>query len=258
LNRGEYDAAIEILEKAAAQTPNDPEAHFFLGSAYGAKVQETGMLAAAQYASKIREEFEKAVELNPKYAEARYALVQVYASAPALMGGSTDKALEQAKAIKLIDPMFGHRAYAFVYAQQKKLDLAKNEYVELVREQPRSAEAHSHFGQYLTNVEKDYPAAFAEFEAALKAEPTYMPVHYYIGRTAALGGTELARGEASLRKYLGHVPQENEPPLANAHFYLGSIYEKEGKMAEAKKSYEAALKLRPTHKRAAEALKRMA
>ena len=70
------------------------------------------------------------------------------------MGGSFDKAFEQAKEIKALDPIVGHRAYAFIYSQQKKPDLAKKEYADAIREQPDSPKAHSYLGQYLVNTEK--------------------------------------------------------------------------------------------------------
>jgi Tfp pilus assembly protein PilF len=257
LGRGDSDAAIEILGKAVAQSPKSAEAHYWLGSAYGAKVQAGGMLAAAQYASNIKEEFEKAVALDPKYVDARYGLVQVYAGAPALMGGSYEKASEQAKEIKAIDPVLGHRAYAFIYSQQSKPDLAKQEYADAIREQPKSGKAHSYFGQYLASVEKNYSAAMAELETALKIDPKYMPALYHLGRIASLADSNLARGEEALKQYLAYTPKENEPTLASAHTFLGAVYEKEGKKAEAKQAYEAALRLNPTLKQPAEGLKRV-
>jgi tetratricopeptide (TPR) repeat protein len=257
LSRGDSDAAIEILEKAVAQSPKSAKAHYTLGNAYGAKVQAGGMLAAAKYASNITDEFEKAVALDPKYVEARYGLVQVFAGAPGIMGGSYDKALEQAKAIKEIDPIVGHRAYAFIYSQQQKLDLAKKEYADAIREQPRSAKAHGFFGQYLANVEKDYTAAFAELEEALKLDARYMPALFHLGRVASLANANLARGEEALKQYVAYTPKENEPTLASAQYWLGAVYEKEGKKTEAKQAYEAALKLNPNLKQASEALKRV-
>src|SRR5258706_16414998 len=86
LTRGDSEAAIGILEKAVAQSPKSAEAHFYLGGSYGSKAQESGLFGAAKYASKVKDEFEKAVALNPKYVEARYGLVQVYAAAPGIMG----------------------------------------------------------------------------------------------------------------------------------------------------------------------------
>lgn len=205
----------------------------------------------------MKEEDEKAAALDPTYVEPRYSLVQMCASAPPMMGGSMDKALELAKTIQGLDPVVGHRALAFIYTRQNKPDLAKKEYLEAIHEQPGSAKAHSYYGQYLLVTEKNYPAAFTEFEIALKVDPGYMAPNYHLGRTAAQADSNFARGEACLKKYLGYTPKPNEPPLANAHYYLGLIYEKQGKKAEAKASFEAALKLNPTHKEAAEALKRV-
>ena len=257
LGRGDSDAAIAVLEKAVAQDPKSAEARFCLATAYSSKAQASGMIGVAQYGPKAKEGFEQAVALDPKNVQARFALVQMYASAPAIMGGSFDQAFEQAKAIKAIDPIVGHRAFAFVYSQEKKLDLARKEYADAIREQPDSPKAHSYFGQYLVSVEKNYRAAFEEFTTALKVDSTYMAAFYHLGRTAALADTNLASGEQCLKKYLGYTPKENEPTLANAHYWLGAIYEKEGKKAEAKQSYEAALKLNPTLKDASEALKRV-
>jgi Tfp pilus assembly protein PilF len=257
INRGDTDTAIDMLEKAVAQSPKSAAAHYYLASAYANKGQESGMLGAAKYIPKMKDGYEKAVELDPKYVEARHGLVQFYASAPGAMGGSFDKAFEQAKEIKAIDPIAGHRAYAFIYSQQKMPELQKKEYVDAVREQPNAPKAHSYLGQYLVNVEKNYAAAFAEFETALKVDPNYMAAFYHLGRTAALGNTNLARGEEALKKYVAYTPKENEPTLANAHYFLGAIYENQGKKAEAKQRYEAALKLNPTLKLASEALKRV-
>jgi tetratricopeptide (TPR) repeat protein len=257
LGRGDADSAIAILERAVAQYPQSAEAQFHLGNAYSSKAQAVGMLGAAMYAPKLLGAYEKAIALNPKYVEARFNLVQLYANAPPMMGGSEDKALDQAKAIKDIDPIMGHRAYAVIYAQQKKPDLARKEYLDAIREQPKSPKAHSYFGQYLANTEKNYAAAFAEFETALKADPGYMPAFYHLGRAAAKADTNLARGEESLKKYLAYVPKENEPTPANAHYYLGAVYEHEGKKVEARQSYLMALKLNPSFKDAVEALKRV-
>jgi len=257
LDRGDSDAAVALLEMATVQSPQSAQAFYYLGKAYLDQGQNSGMFTAGGYVSKAKAALEKAVALDPKYVSARFALVQMYASLPAMMGGSIDGAVEQAKAIAPLDPIAGHRASAYIYIQQKKLDLANKEYADAVREQPNSPKAHSYLGQYLLNTEKNYAAAWAEFEAALKADPNYMPAFYHLGRTASLSGINLARGEEALKRYVGYTPKEDEPTLANANSVLGALYEKEGKKAEAKRSYEAALKLKPTLKNASEGLKRV-
>src|SRR6186713_2209356 len=107
VQRGESAAAIEILEKAVAQNPQSAEAHFALGLAYGSKGQQSGLLAAAKYGPKAKAEFERTIALDPKHVEARFGLVQFYAIAPGFIGGSAEKALEQAKELKAIDPLVG-------------------------------------------------------------------------------------------------------------------------------------------------------
>ncbi len=257
IQRGDTDTAADVLEKAVAQTPNSAEAHYYLGSAYGMQAQKANMFSAASLAGKAKSELLKAVELNPKYLEARFGLMEFYAMAPGIIGGSFDKAFEQAAEIKKLDPLQGHRAYGIVYSQQKKPELAKKEYLDAVREQPNSPKPHNMLGQYLANVEKNYTGAFQELETALKLDPAYMPPWFHLGRVAAISGTNLARGEETLKKYLGYTPKENEPALASAHYWLGTIYEKQGRKVDAKKSYETALKLNPSMKSASEALKRV-
>ena len=53
------------------------------------------------------------------------------------------------------------------------------------------------------------------------------------------------------------IPKSDEPGLHRAHFWLGQIYEKTGRKAEAKASYATSLKLNPDQKDVTEALKRV-
>lgn len=253
----DVDAAVDALEKAVAQSPNSAEAHYWLGSAYGTKAQRSGMFSAAMLAGKVKDQFEKAVALNPRYVDARFGLVQFYAAAPGFMGGDFDKALAEASEIKKLDALQAHRAYSMIYSQQKKPDLAKKEILDAVREQPGSAKAHLYLGQYFAAADKNYKAAFDEFEAAIKLDATSMSPWYWIGRTAGMSGTNLPRGEEALKRYLGYTPKEGEPPIANTHYWLGMIYEKQGRKAEAKQQYETSLKINPALKQSTDALKRV-
>jgi Tfp pilus assembly protein PilF len=172
------------------------------------------------------------------------------------MGGDMSKATLQATEIKKRDPLLGHRAWAFVYEHQRKNQLARQEYLDAVREQPDSAEAHYWLGSsYLTD--RNYKEASEEFESSVKLDPTYMPSWFQIGRLAALTGANLERGEDALRKYLSYTPKEDDPPIYRAHYWLGSIFERQGKKAEARQSYSVSLRLNPTQHDVAEALRRV-
>jgi Tfp pilus assembly protein PilF len=153
--------------------------------------------------------------------------------------------------------MLGHRAYARIYTRAKKLDLARKEWQDFVREQPQSAVAHSLLGSFLGVTDKKPKEGLEEVDLAIKLDPSYMPAYYRLGAIAATSGAQLPRGEEALKKYLTYKPAENEPSLANAHYLLGMVYEKEGKKAEAKASYANALRLAPGSKEITEALKRV-
>ena len=84
-----------------------------------------------------------------------------------------------------------------------------------------------------------------------------MPAWFQIGHMAALGGASPSRGEEGLQKYLAYTPKPGEPAIARAHYWLGMIFEKQGKKAEARERYNASLRLNPSQKDVAQALKRV-
>jgi Tfp pilus assembly protein PilF len=257
LQRNDADTAANLLEKAVAQSPNNAEAHYLLGSAYGTQAQKASIFSKAGLARKTQAEFERAVQLDPNYIDARFALLQYDMLAPVLIGGGEEKAIVQANEIRKRDALAGHRAFAFIYARQKKPDLAHKEFVDAVKEQPNSPKTHYWLGVSYFTPDKNYKAAAEEFETAIKLDPTYMPGWFQLGHVAALSGANLQRGEEALQKYLGSLPKQDEPPLYRAHYWLGAIYEKQGKKSEARTSYSTSLKLNPSQKDVAEALKRV-
>jgi tetratricopeptide (TPR) repeat protein len=256
IEKRDYERAAEVLEKAVAATPKAAEGHYLLGAAYGEQALTASLFSRASLATKSKEQMEQAIQLDPNHLDARMGLVQFYTMAPALVGGSDAKAMEQAAEIKKRDAVRGAAAFAYLYNHDKKPELARKEYVDLVRANPNSPRAHVALAvQYI--IDKNYPPASTEVEAALKLDPNYQQAWFRVGQLAALSGTNFARGEEALRKYLAYTPKMNELPLYRAHYWLGQIFEKTGRKAEAKASYETSLKLRPEQKDVAEALKRV-
>ena len=258
LLQNDADKAAELIEQAVKFKPDNAEYHFWLGRAYGAQASRGSMFSAAGLASKVHAEFERAVQLDPNYNDARFSLIEYYMQAPGFMGGSEEKALQQAAELKKRDALQGHRAYGIIYTRQKKMDLARKEYYDAVREQPSSPRAHQSLGIFLMS-EKNYKQAAEEYETAVKLDPAFMPGWFQIGHVAALAETNFGHGQEALRKYLAYTPneKESEPPLARAWYWLGQIYEKQGHKAEAKQMYTTSLKLAPGAKDVTEALKRV-
>lgn len=254
---GDADHAIELFEKAIAMRPASSAYHVLLGEAFLAKGENASAFAMPGLARRATTEFEKAVSLDPDDVDARFGLIYFYAMAPSFLGGSEVKAMQQAAEIRKRDVYMGHRAYARIYTIQKKNDLVRKEWEDFVREQPKSPIAHSAYGSFLAITEKNIKGGLDEIELAIQLNPGYMPAWYRLGNVAAVSGSVLARGEEALKKYLAYQPAKNEPSLASAYYYLGMIHEKQGKRAEARRSYAEAARFTPSSKTYAEALKRV-
>lgn len=249
--------AASLFEQLVKAKPNVADYHFWLGRAYAMQAQQGSFFSAPGLASKAHAEWERAVQLDPNAFDSRFALVEFYMQAPAIMGGSEDKARQQAEEIRKRDALQGHRAFALIAQRQKKPELARKEYFDAVREQPNNPKAHHFLGGYLMT-EKNYKQALEEYETALKLDPKFMWGWFRLGQIAALSESNYARGEEGLRKYLAYTPNEKEePPLARAWYWLGQINEKQGRKAEAKQMYTTSLKLAPGAKDVMEALKRV-
>jgi tetratricopeptide (TPR) repeat protein len=256
MQQGDAGKAAGLFEQAVKLQPGNAEYHFWLGSALGRMAREASLFKQASLARKTKAEFERAVELDPNHLEARFALLDYYSIAPGIMGGDMSKAGAQALEIRKRDSLAGHRAFARLYARQKKPDLARKEFIDAIAEQPNSPKPRYYYAAALVG-DRNYQGALQQIEEGLRIDPSYMPLHFQIGQVAALSGLHLPSGEEGLKKYLTHEPGEDEAPHARTWYWLGIIYEKQGRRAEAKQSFQTSLRLAPGIKEVIEALKRV-
>jgi tetratricopeptide (TPR) repeat protein len=114
LDRKDAKAAVSLLEKSIAQDPGAADAHYLLGVAYGNLAEKANIFRQSSLARHARDEFERAVRLDPNHLDARFALVEYYTLAPSFFGGNQQKALEQASEIRRRDAPTGERAFEFI------------------------------------------------------------------------------------------------------------------------------------------------
>jgi tetratricopeptide (TPR) repeat protein len=256
MRAGDASKAIEFFEQAVKAKPRTAEYHYWLGSAYGNAAAGANILKQASLARKALAALEKTVELDANHLEARLALIQFYKMAPGIMGGSDEKALKEAAEIKKRDAVMGHAAYARIHRFDKKPELATKEYLDAIRAQPASGKARDNYANHLIGL-KNYKQAFEELETAAKFNPPYMPALFRIGALAVISESNYARGEETLKKYLTSTPADDEPQLGRAWYWLGQIYEKQGRKADAKASFANSLRLQPGAKDVTTAMKRV-
>lgn len=248
-----YDDAQDFFEEAVDADDKVADYHSWLGNTYGTIAQNSNMIKKGMLAPKMKNAWERAIALDPKNIDARTSLIQYYTQAPGFMGGSIEKAKEVANQIIKLKPAEGHRQMGNIYMSEKNSAEAEKEFLAMVKADPMyvSGLANFYTGQ------KQYEKAFGLFEEALVKNPEDYTSIYQIGKTSALSGQKLDRGEECLKKYLTHAPQQNEPSHAGANMRLAQIKEKRGNKAEAKKLFETALKMDGNLKEAKEGLERV-
>jgi tetratricopeptide (TPR) repeat protein len=101
--RAQYDQARSWFEQATQSATDATEQsgyHLWLGRAYGYAALEAHILRQPFLALKVKQHFEKAVELNPDNIPAREDLREYYLQAPGILGGSEAKAKQQTDEIE--------------------------------------------------------------------------------------------------------------------------------------------------------------
>lgn len=257
VRREQFGAAVPLLEKCVAAEPDNSRFHQWLARALGLQAAQNGIVSGAMSVRRVKAELEKAIELEPLNLEARQDLAVMYRAAPGFLGGSNAKAAEQVAFIRRHDPALASQLEGDFLFADKKYDAALQTYQESARLHPRPM-IQVRISLVYQNKE-DWTQAFAALDRALALDPNFPFALYQAGRTAALSGLQLERGEKCLRTYIAMpVGEELEnPTLAAAHFRLGNILEKRGDRAGARSEYEAALAIDPKQKLAREALAKL-
>ena len=107
--------------------PDDAHYHLWLAREYGEKAANSNPLTAATIARKAKNEFERAVQLDPSSVEARLDLAQYYTEAPAIMGGGLDKARDQAAQVAKRNSAKSHLILARIAEKEKQFPEAENQ-----------------------------------------------------------------------------------------------------------------------------------
>ena len=256
LDDGDAGRGAEAFERVVQADDANPVAHYWLGRAYGDQAQRASVFKQPSLARKTKAQFERAVQLDPAYLDAREGLMQYYLVAPGIMGGSVERAREQAQEIRRRNPYRGAYAAGRIAARQKDTATVAREYRQLIAQYPDSSGPWASLVALLASQQR-WDEAFETTERLRRAQPASTVAPYLIGRLASESGQRLEAGEQALRRYLTTTPRPGEPTLANAHYRLGGILERQGKRDQARAEYRAAIALDPKLKAARNAIAKL-
>jgi tetratricopeptide (TPR) repeat protein len=251
-----WDRAVASCRKAVALAPDNGRYHLWLGRVYGEKADRSNFLSAAGLVGKVREEFERAVQLNPNDVDARLDLAEFYLEAPGIVGGSEQKARDQALSVAAINPAREHWVYARIAEKKKDTATAEREYHQYIDLSHGDAEAWLNLALFLRRQKRydEMEQAIVKLSQAPTAKPEVLveaaEMLYRAGRSYGFA-TEL------LHRYLSSGPVE-EAPAFKARYVLGLLLEKQGDKAGAAQQYRTSLSLARNFDVAQQALNRVA
>jgi len=253
---GEWDRGIAACEKAVALDPDNSQYHLWLGRIYGEKADKSGFMTAAGLARKVRDEFEKAVYLNPKSVEARSDLAEFYLEAPGIVGGGRDKAQAQADSLLSLDPARGHWVNARLAEKKKDFATADQEYHAAIESSRGSASAWLNLGLFYRHRER-----WDDMEQALlhvRSEHLDRPDALVDAAEILIHSQRnLPEAVLLLQAYLKSSAKVEQAPAFKAHYLLGTADEKLGDREGAAAEYRSALELAHEFQPAQQALQRM-
>jgi tetratricopeptide (TPR) repeat protein len=234
------DAGLANLQACVKATPQIAACHYGVGAVTGVQVMTQGMMKAAFGIGQVRDEFVKALEIDPSFYAARSGLVQFYLMVPGIAGGSVAKAREVAQAAVLRQPEYaklldsailqyddraleaerllgtvqvgGDAALAealrgqwvslgFGYLEAKEPAKARAAFERVVKDKPDQVEGHYGLARALCD-QKQWDAAIAALQAAATL-PGHeaLPVDYRLG-VAYQGKGDVVQARAALARYL--------------------------------------------------------
>ena len=219
---GEYKKASESFEHAFAAAPDNSDYALWLGRAYGRRAETSSPFTAPGHASKARQYFEKAAQLNPRNLEALSDLLEYYLEAPGFLGGGVDKARATADRIAKIDPAEGYWSQARIAEKKKEYSGAEAQLRRAIEASPQQVGRILDLAKFLAKQgrvqETDHAIAQAEKIAPNSPKLMFVKADLYIKQ-----GRKLDEARSLLKQYLGSSLTPDDPPRADAEKLLRQI-----------------------------------
>jgi tetratricopeptide (TPR) repeat protein len=221
IGTGQLQQAVENLQAALAQHPNDPDLLYYLGRASG--------LLSKQSIDTLEAVYPDSARAHQALAENYFALRQM---------PQAEKEFLAAIRLRPDIPEL-HLELGLVYAASAQWPKAEDEFRAQTKLQPGNAEGAYRLGAALLQQGKAREAR-VELQRADQLQPDMPETLYSLGKASALAG-DSAAAEKAWTKLLSI---EKDTALAGqTHFALAGLYRKQGKTAEAERETQEFQKL---------------
>jgi cytochrome c-type biogenesis protein CcmH/NrfG len=219
---GDFKKATESLGKAVKAQTSNSEYHLWLGRAYGRRAETSSVFTAPGLASKARENFERAVSLDPKNLEAINDLFEYYLAAPGFLGGGYEKAAKLAARIAQLDPVEGHYAQAKLAEDRKEYSSAEAQLRRAAELAPQQVGRVIDLAKFLARQGR-FQESDQSFERAERIAPNSPKLLYQRAETYISDKRNLDIARMLLRQYLASKLTPDDPPRSEAEKLLKQI-----------------------------------
>lgn len=213
IESGQPSEAVTNLQKALAQSPNDPDLIYYLSQAsemLSRRLVDTLLIA-----------YPDSDRAHQSRAQSYFVLRQL---------PQAEKEYQQALALRPDVPGL-HLELGEVYAASSQWSEAEEQFRAEIALQPANAEAAFHLGDVFMQ-EGKMREALTELELSDQLRPEMSETLYSLGKAASLAGDS----EVAEKSWKRVIEIEKESSLAaQSHFGLAALYRKQGKAAEAEK-----------------------
>lgn len=127
VHRNAVASGVQLGEQCVHQFPQAAVCHYVLGVALATDAQAGGVLKIMRLVGRVKENFARAIELDPQMLEARSALQLIYLVLPRMAGGSVDKARQLEAAVRDSQPELAKLLRARLAAHGDHWDEAERE-----------------------------------------------------------------------------------------------------------------------------------
>jgi len=163
--------------------------HLQLGEVDGETAETVGLFSKLGWAKKFKAEVDRAVTLDPKNLDARFALLEFDLQAPGMIGGGKDKARAMADEIARIDPAQGYLAEARLARDRKDPAAEESWYLKALAAEPADYEVVLAAADFYS---RQNPPKFDSAEKyarqAIKIDPGRVAAWSLLASTLALQG----------------------------------------------------------------------